>query len=281
MKTVQKERITQAVRDLCITAATQLPRDVFGSLESYHTTESAPLAKSILAQCIENARIAQDENLPMCQDTGFSVLFIEKGRNYDIDDLTLEEACQEGIARGYTEGYLRKSIVTDPLFDRTNTGDNTPAVIHIEHVEGSSLKITLAPKGGGSENMSKTAMLKPADGEAGVIDFVSRSVIEAGGNPCPPTIVGVGIGGTFEKCCQIAKKSLLRPLGKPHDDPRYARLEKKILEKINSSGVGPQGLGGDTTALAVHIETHPCHIAQLPVAVNLNCHAARHAEVIL
>lgn len=281
MKTIPAKEVIEAVSGLCGKAGTKLPADVLDSLQSYAEAEKSPLGKSILKQCIDNANIAATENVPICQDTGFAVLFVEQGSEVYIEGMTIEEACQQGIRDGYEKYYLRKSIVRDPLFDRVNTKDNTPAVVHLSIVPGESLNITLAPKGGGSENMSKVAMLKPSDGEQGVIDFVVDSVINSGGNPCPPTIVGVGIGGTFEKCAYTAKKALLRKVGEPNANPKYAALETKILEKINNSGVGPQGLGGNTTALAVHIETFPCHIAQMPVAVNLNCHAARHAEVTL
>lgn len=281
MRNINASQVISAVSDLCGKAGTKLPSDVLESIKSYAKKEQSPLGKSILKQCMDNAEIAKKEEVPICQDTGFAVLFVEMGAEVYIDGMTIEEACQQGIREGYEKFYLRKSIVGDPLFDRVNTRDNTPAVVHLSIVPGDALSITLAPKGGGSENMSKIAMLKPSDGEQGVIDFVVDSVINSGGNPCPPTIVGVGIGGTFEKCAYTAKKALLRKVGEPNKNPKYAELEATILNKINSSGVGPQGLGGNTTALAVHIETFPCHIAQMPVAVNLNCHAARHAEVIL
>ncbi len=281
MRIIKSSDIVEAVASLCTPAATKLPYDVLDALKKSSAQEQSPLGKSILDQCIENADISREEVRPLCQDTGFAVLFVDLGQECLIEGDTLEDACNAGIRKGYSEGLLRKSIVLDPLYDRVNSKDNTPAVIHLATTSGDKLKITLAPKGGGSENMSKTAMLKPSDGEEGVVNFVVDSVINSGGNPCPPTIVGVGIGGTFEKCTQIAKKSLLRKTGEPNSNPKYAALESKILEKINNSGVGPQGLGGNTTALAVHIETHPCHIASMPVAVNLNCHAARHAEVEL
>lgn len=281
MKHIEASQVIREVSALCGKAGTKLPADVVKSLETYTEKEQSPLGRTILQQCLDNALIAATEEVPICQDTGFAVLFVEMGAEVYIDGMTIEEACQEGIREGYEKYYLRKSIVRDPLYDRVNTRDNTPAVIHLSIVPGDALSITLAPKGGGSENMSKIAMLKPSDGEQGVIDFVVNSVINSGGNPCPPTIVGVGIGGTFEKCAFTAKKALLRTVGEPNANPQYAQLESKILEQINNSGVGPQGLGGNTTALAVHIETFPCHIAQMPVAVNLNCHAARHAEVVL
>jgi len=281
MRKIDSKDITKAVKELCLPAATKLPSDVLDSLKNSVTTEESPLGKSILEKVVQNADISSSEARPMCQDTGFAVFFVGMGQECLIEGDTLENALNQGVREGYTDGLLRKSIVNDPLFDRINTTDNTPAVIHLTTVPGDKLSILLAPKGGGSENMSKLNMMKPSDGEDGVFNFVVDSVINSGGNPCPPTIVGVGIGGTFEKCAETAKRALLRKVGEPHPDPRYAALEKRILDAINASGVGPQGLGGTVTALAVHIETHPCHIAQMPVAVNLNCHAARHAEVVL
>lgn len=255
-----------------------LPDDVLQVMKNAEKNETSALGKSFLNQCIENADIARNEAMPICQDTGFAVFFVEIGQDVVLDEGTWDEAVNEGVRQGYTDGYLRKSIVCDPLFDRKNTRDNTPAVIHYSFAEGDKVRIVFAPKGGGSENMSAIKMLKVSEGRQGIVDFVVNSVINAGGNPCPPTVVGVGIGGTFEKCAFLAKKALLRKVGEPNADERYAELEREILEKINASGVGPQGLGGITTALAVHIEFHPCHIASLPCAVNLNCHAARHVE---
>lgn len=281
MRAIAYSQIVTRVAELCVKAARDLPVDVRRALESSLGQESAPRAASILRQCLDNADIASRERMPICQDTGFAVFFVEMGAEVHIEGGLLHDAVGEGTARGYAEGYLRKSIVDDPLFDRTNTGDNTPPVIHLSIVPGERLRIALAPKGGGSENMSAVAMLKPADGQEGVADFVVDTVVKAGGNPCPPTIVGVGIGGTFEMVTLLAKKALLRKVGEPNPDERYAALEQTILRRINASGVGPQGLGGEVTALAVHLETYPCHIASLPVAVNLNCHAARHAEVVM
>ncbi len=281
MRVIQSSAIVDAVASLCTPAGTILPTDVVDALKKSQATEESPLGKSILTQCLENSEIAKNESRPLCQDTGFAVLFIKLGKELLIEGDTLEQACNKGIKKGYQDGLLRKSIVLDPLFDRVNSGDNTPAVLHIDIVDGDKLSIMLAPKGGGSENMSRISMMKPSDGVDGVIEFVVNSVINSGGNPCPPTIVGVGIGGTFEKCAEMAKRALLRKVGEPNSNPKYDELEKTILEKINNSGVGPQGLGGTTTALAVHIEPFPCHIASMPVAVNLNCHAARHAEVEL
>lgn len=281
MRTIAYNDIVDNVAELCIKANVYLPADVLSSLVTSLQQEQNNLAHAILTQYIANADIARREEMPICQDTGFAVFFVELGEAIRIEGGTLINAINDGVAKGYKKGYLRKSIVTDPLFERKNTGDNTPAVVHCECVPGDALQITFAPKGGGSENMSALAMLKPSDGEEGVIDFIVGTVVKAGGNPCPPTIVGVGIGGTCEKCALLAKKALLRSVGEPHPDKRYAELEKKILRKINESGIGPQGLGGSITALAVHIEMFPSHITSLPVAVNLNCHAARHVTISL
>lgn len=278
---IEFKTIVEAVKKCCIEGTKILPDDVYNKLKCDEKCESNPLAKDFLNQCIENADIAKNEDMPICQDTGFAVFFVEIGQDIEIEGGSLTDAINEGTRQGYQEGFLRKSIVTDPLFERKNTRDNTPAVIHYDLVAGDKFKITFAPKGGGSENMSGVKMLKPSDGRAGVVDFVVNSVINASGNPCPPTIVGVGIGGTFEKCAFLAKKALLRKVGEKNPNPLYAELEEEILTKINQSQVGPQGLGGDTTALAVHIEYYPCHIASMPLAVNLNCHAARHYEVEL
>ncbi|HHX87435.1 MAG TPA: fumarate hydratase [Firmicutes bacterium] len=243
-------------------------------------TEESPPGKEVLKQLIENVRIAREERVPLCQDTGFSVFFVDWGQEVHLTGGTLEEAINEGVRRGYQEGYLRKSVVKDPL-NRVNTGDNTPAVIYVNLVSGDKVRIRFAPKGGGSENMSTVKMLKPADGVNGVVDFVVNHVKQAGPNPCPPIVVGVGIGGTFDKVAVLAKQALLRPVGQPNPDPFYADLEKKILEEINDLGIGPQGFGGRVTALAVHIETFPSHIASMAAAVNINCHAARHQERVL
>jgi fumarate hydratase subunit alpha len=281
MRTVNYHDIVTAVRDICIRAACDLPADVYTVLTNALKTEQSPRAQSILAKCLENAAIAKKERLPLCQDTGFAVFFVTLGSDVSVQNGHISDAITEGTKRGYQEGWLRKSIVSDPVFDRINTTDNSPPVIHYTLIPGSELTITIAPKGGGSENTSAIAMLKPSDGKEGIIKFVTDTVIKAGGNSCPPTIVGVGIGGTFETAALLAKKALIRPLGCSHPDSRYKELEQKILSLLNASDVGPQGLGGTTTALAVHIETHPCHIASLPVAVNMNCHAARHASLSL
>ena len=277
MRTVAFADVVEMVRLCCLSAAVNLPEDVLAALEKAYANESKPLAKELIGQCLENARIAKAENMPICQDTGFAVYFVEMGTNVRIEGGTISEAITEGTRQGYRDGFLRKSIVTDPLFKRKNTTDNTPPIIHLTMVPGDKINVILAPKGGGSENMSALKMLKPSDGRDGVVKFVTDTVINAGGNPCPPLIVGVGIGGTFEQAALLAKKALLRKTGTLHEDAEYAELEQEILARINASGVGPQGLGGDTTALAVHINYHPCHIASLPVAVNINCHAARHA----
>jgi len=271
------EDIVERTAACCFEAATQLPADVLAAIRKAAEEEHSKLGKNFLAQYLENAKIAEEHPLPLCQDTGFAVFFVEMGDRLLIDGGTIYEALTSGVTKGYKDGFLRKSIVRDPLFGRPNTGDNTPPIIHLVLVPGDKLNVILAPKGGGSENMSTLKMLKPSDGREGVVKFVTETVIAAGGNPCPPTIVGVGIGGTFEKAAFLAKKALLRKVGEPNGDPRYAELEQEILQKINASGVGPQGLGGDITSFAVHIESFPCHIASLPVAVNLNCHAARHA----
>lgn len=249
-------------------------------MQKAYDHELSLTGKEIIQQLLKNADIARSEEVPMCQDTGFTVVFVELGQDVHIEGGSLEDAINEGVRRGYTEGYLRKSIVGHPL-ERVNTGDNTPAVIHVKLVPGDKMKIIVAPKGGGSENMSGIKMLKPAEGIEGVKKFVLDTVKNAGPNPCPPIIVGVGIGGTFEKCALLAKEALLRPVGTPNSRPEIARLENELLDEINSTGIGPQGLGGRYTALAVHIEIYPAHIASLPVAVNINCHASRHKETVL
>ncbi|RMG97612.1 MAG: fumarate hydratase [Candidatus Dadabacteria bacterium] len=277
MREVPVQQITEAVRRLCVEANTRLGDDVVRAFERFRDAEQSPTGRDVLGQLLENARIARDEGLPLCQDTGFAVVFVDLGQDVHLVGGDLYEAVNEGVRRGYEEGYLRKSIVADPL-RRKNTGDNTPAVVHVRIVPGDRVRITFAPKGGGSENMSGIAMLKPADGVEGVKRFVVERVREAGPNPCPPTIVGVGIGGTFEVAALLAKRALLRPVGEPNPDPFYADLEQELLGRINALGIGPAGLGGTTTSLAVHIEAHPCHIASLPVAVNIQCHSARHKE---
>lgn len=280
MRQISTDAVINAVRNISIEASYDLGKDVIRAIEHAKKYEESPVAKGILDQVLENAEIARIDKAPMCQDTGFAVLFVELGQDVQITGGDFYEALNEGVRRGYKDGYLRKSILSDPL-ERKNTGDNTPAVIHTDIVPGDKIKITIAPKGGGSENMSEVKMLKPADGLQGVKDFVIDRVRRSGGNPCPPIIVGVGIGGTFEKCAMLAKKSLLHDVGYRNPSKFYADLEMELLEKINKLGIGPQGLGGTTTALDVHVEVYPCHIASLPVAVNIQCHAARHKEIIL
>ena len=279
MKQISCREITDHVRKICLEANFALGEDVLQAFNAAEKNEESPIGREIMGMLTENARIAKDESIPMCQDTGFAVFFVELGDDVRVIDGNLIEAINEGVRRGYQEGYLRKSICHP--FTRKNTGDNTPAVVHVELVPGDKLKIIFAPKGGGSENMSRVTMLRPSDGKKGIKDFVVTRVKESGANPCPPTIVGVGIGGTFEKAAWLAKKALLRPLGSAHPDPELAAFEQEIFTAINNLGIGPQGFGGSTTSLAVHIELFPCHIASLPVAVNINCHAHRHKEVIL
>jgi fumarate hydratase subunit alpha len=280
MREINVSEIISAVRKLCIDANYYLSDDVRQKLEEAYKEEDWSIAKDILEKILVNAGIAKNEKMPMCQDTGMTCVFIELGQEVHVTGGSLEDAINEGVRQGYADGYLRKSVVKDPL-NRVNTGDNTPAVIHYNIVPGDKVKITVSPKGFGSENMSKLKMLRPADGIEGVKNFVLQTVKEAGPNPCPPIIVGIGIGGTFEKSAQIAKKSLLRPVTQRNSDPFYAALEKELLEKINGLGIGPQGFGGRSTALCVNIETYPTHIAGLPVAVNISCHATRHAEIEL
>ena len=281
MRIVDFDAVVDAVTAMCGQAACDLPADVLAALRAAGERETGSLARGFFDQYLRIAELATTERLPLCQDTGFAVFFAEMGRDATLSRGTLSEAVTEGARRGYKRFFLRKSIVADPLFDRKNTADNTPVILHLTQTEGDRIRLVLAPKGGGSENMSALKMLKPSEGRDGVVKFVSDAVIGAGGNPCPPTVVGVGIGGTMEYAAFLAKKALLRPVGEPSPDARYAELEAEILKRINASGVGAQGLGGDVTALAVHIEFHPCHLASLPVAVNINCHAARHAEVTL
>lgn len=279
MRTISTDQIIEAVKDLCIDAACILNDDIREKIKEAKQQEESPFAKSILDQLLENARIAKEDRVPLCQDTGMAVVFLRLGQDVHITGGSLYVAIDEGVRRGYSQGYLRKSVL-DPL-TRENTGDNSPAVIHTEIVDGDRLEITLAPKGFGSENMSKLAMLKPSDGIEGIKAFVLDTVIEAGANPCPPIIVGIGIGGTMDKAAYIAKRSLLRRLGEKNPDPQLAQLELELLDLVNSTGIGPQGLGGKTTALAVHIEAFPTHIAGLPVAINIQCHCARHRSISL
>lgn len=280
MRDISIFQIKEAVKKLSIEANWILGDDVLRALKSCLEKENAPLARAVLSQLIENAEIASKERIPLCQDTGFAVVFLEIGQEVRLVDGNLIDAVQQGIREGYAEGYLRKSIVRDPL-QRKNTGDNTPAIVYTELIPGDKVKVTVIPKGGGSENMSEVRMLPPSAGWKGIERFVLNRVQSSGPNACPPLIVGIGIGGTFEKCAWLAKKALLRPIGSVHPDPYYAEKEIELLQKINALGIGPMGYGGDCTALAVHIETYPAHIASLPVAVNLQCHAARHREMVM
>ncbi len=277
MREISAGAVTDAVARLCIRANTCLPQDVKDGIAAARAAEDWPPAQEILDRIIENGAIGG--GMPICQDTGMACVFLEVGQDVHING-NLAQAVGKGVRRGYAEGYLRKSVVSDPL-ERVNSGDNTPAMLYTELVPGDKLTITVAPKGFGSENMSRIAMLKPSDGVEGVKDFIVDTVEQAGPNPCPPVVVGVGIGGTFDKCALLAKKALLRELGAPSPLPFYAALERELLDKINALGIGPQGFGGRTTALAVHIETMPTHIAGLPCAVNINCHVARHATEVL
>ena len=281
MHIVETKTITEAVRRMAVDAAYYLPDDVLFSLKRSRDTEKWALAKDTLDQIIENAGIAAQTKSPMCQDTGMAVLFVSVGQDVRIEGGFIEDAINEGLRQAYEHGYLRKSVVRDPLYDRVNTKDNTPAVVHYKIVPGDKLHIVFAAKGFGSENMSRLAMLKPSDGLEGVKKFILETVELAGPNPCPPIVVGVGIGGTVDKVTLLAKEALMRPFDSYNKDPFYADLEKEMLEKINALGIGPQGYGGKTTALRVLIETYPTHIAGLPVCVNINCHATRHKEVTL
>ncbi len=280
MRTIETSQITEAVAKLCMEANYYLPEDVYAFISQYKETEPSPVGKDILEEILKNADIAKKEHLPICQDTGMAIFFVELGQDVHIKGGTLYEAIDEGVRCGYRDGYLRKSIVKDPL-RRENTGDNTPAVVHLTLVPGTDLKITIAPKGFGSENMSRLAMLKPSDGREGVVDFIVKAAIEAGPNPCPPIVLGIGIGGNMEKAALMAKHALTRPLGESHPDPYYAEMESEILDRVNKSGIGPQGLGGRTTAIGVNIETYPTHIAGLPVAVNISCHVTRHKTITI
>jgi fumarate hydratase subunit alpha len=280
MREIPFEEVRDTVARLCIEANCEIPDDVVRALEQGIESEESPTGKEILGQIVENTRIARTERLPACQDTGWAVVWVELGSGCRVKGGELNDAINQGVAKGYTDGYLRKSIVRDPL-RRKNTGDNTPAIVYTDIVPGEGLKITVQPKGGGSENMSEVKMLSAADGAEGVKAFVVDRVARSKANPCPPVIVGVGIGGTFEKCALLAKKSLLREIGSTHPDPYYAQMEAELLERVNRLGIGPQGLGGRVTALAVFVEAFPCHIATLPCAVNINCHAARHRSAEL
>jgi fumarate hydratase subunit alpha len=281
MKEISVEQITETVAGLCIESNYYLGEDVLAALRSFRGQEVSPVGREVLDQILENAGIARDRQMPLCQDCGLTVVFLELGQDAHVVGGDLYEAIADGVRRGYKDGYLRKSMVNRPFSARTNTKDNTPPVIHTTVVPGDQLRIVVAPKGGGSENMSQLVMLKPADGREGVVRFVVESVRKAGANPCPPIIVGVGVGGSAEKVMWLAKHALLRQVGRANPDPELAELEAEILDRVNRIGIGPQGFGGLTTALAVHVETFPCHIASLPAAVNIQCHSARHKEAVL
>ncbi len=281
MREIDVTQIVETVARLCIESNYYLGQDVLAALAKYRELEVSPVGREVLDQILENAKIAREQQMPLCQDCGLTVVFAELGQDAHIVGGDFYEAIGEGVRRGYRDGYLRKSMVTQPFSARVNTKDNTPPVIHTTIVPGDRLKIVVAPKGGGSENMSQLGMLKPADGRQGVINFVVEAVRKAGANPCPPIIVGVGVGGSAEKTLWLAKHSLLREVGQASPDPEIAEMEAEILERVNRIGIGPQGFGGLTTALAVHVETYPCHIASMPVAVNIQCHSARHLGAIL
>ncbi len=280
MRTINVSEITEAIERLCIEANLYLPEDIECSIIDSYKKEDSAVAQNVLSNIIKNFEIAKGEEIPICQDTGMTCVFLEIGQDVHFTGGSLTEAVNEGVRRGYINGSLRKSVVKDPVL-RGNTGDNTPAMIYTEIVLGDKVKITVAPKGFGSENMSQIKMLKPSDGVEGIKDFVLKVVEEAGPNPCPPMVVGVGIGGTFDKCALLAKKALLRPIDTQNGEEFYADLEKELLEKINSTGIGPQGFGGKTTALGVNIETMPTHIAGMPCAVNISCHVTRHKTQVI
>ena len=281
LRVIKAEEITSAVSRLFKECNYFIGNDITEALECAYKKEQSPVGKQVISQLLENNRIAAEEQIPICQDTGMAVLFVKYGDKVIIEDGSFKNAVESGVRQAYKDGYLRKSVVNDPVFDRINTKDNTPAIIHTEIVSGSKISITAGGKGFGSENMSAIKMLAPSYGKQGVMDFVLETVRKAGPNPCPPIVVGVGIGGTFEKAAILAKKATFRPVDTNNPDPRYAEMEKQLLEQINKMGFGPAGLGGNTTALGVNIETYPTHIAGMPVAVNICCHAARHKTVII
>jgi fumarate hydratase subunit alpha len=280
MRKISKEEIVKKVKELYMEAVVSLPQDVSEALKDAFKKEEG-ICREILKQIIKNQKVAMEDKIPLCQDTGVVVIFVEWGTEVSYKDGEPTDAFNEGVRLAVRDGFLRASVVDDPVFERKNTTDNTPCIVHFEPVKGDKIKIILAPKGAGSENMSALRMLKPAQGLQGIKDFVIETVKNAGGNPCPPIIVGVGIGGNFEKSAILAKKALLRKVGEPNKNPLYANLEKELLNEINSLGIGAMGVGGQTTALAVHIEYAPCHIASLPVAVNIQCHSARHMEAVI
>lgn len=280
MRVIPYDRVVEKVARLAIETNNHLPQDVLDRLKEMRRAETAPLAVSILDQIIANAGIAAECGLPLCQDTGVSVVFADLGEGARVDGDGLEAAVNEGVRRGYREGGLRNSMVNDPL-ERKNTGDNTPAILHLGLVSGDRLRIRFCPKGGGCENMSRLAMLTPGQGREGVIDFVTGTVRIGGGRPCPPLVIGVGIGGNFERAALLAKEAVLRTVGERHPEPRYADLERELLDRVNALGIGPMGFGGNSTAIDVFVAAAPCHIASLPVAVNIQCHSARHGEIEL
>ena len=280
IRTIKAETITDTVEKLFKDLNYNIGNDISEALCNAQKNEESPVGKAVIAQLLENNKIAAEEKIPICQDTGMAVLFVEYGERVVIDG-NFKEAVEEGVRRAYIGGYLRKSVVTDPVFDRVNTKDNTPAIIYTDIVEGDRIKILAGCKGFGSENMSQIKMLTPSAGIEGVKQFILDAVKYAGPNPCPPIVVGIGIGGTFEKAAQLAKKATLRPINTKNEDPRYAKLEDELIEEINKMGFGPAGLGGNTTAIGVNVETYPTHIAGMPVAVNICCHAARHKEAVI
>lgn len=281
MREIEVQEISQSVAKLCISATQELSEDVKNVFSKAYNEESSLLGKSIISQLIENSQIAQKKRIPICQDTGLCVVFVEIGQDVHVQGGLLSEAIQQGVAQGYTQGYLRKSIVSDPLFERKNTQDNTPAVIHYDIVEGENLKITVAPKGFGSENKSALSMLTPAQGVEGIKEFFVDTLQKAGPNSCPPLLVGIGIGGSMEKCAILAKKAAIREVGSHNPHPKYAQLEDELLRVANDLGIGPQGLGGSVSAFGVNIEWYPTHIAGLPIAININCNAIRHKSILL
>jgi fumarate hydratase subunit alpha len=277
---MRAEQIAQAIKEMCMEANFDLGPEMIRAFQEALSREQSPIGRDILRQLVENARIARQEKVPMCQDCGMTVVFAEMGQDVHVVGGYWLDAVNEGVRMGYQEGYLRKSVLNDPIH-RVNTQDNTPAVVHLEMVPGDRLKLIVAPKGGGSENMVRLKMLKPSEGREGIKQFVLETVSQAGPNPCPPAVLGVGLGGTFEKAALISKKALLRPLGQPHADPEIAGLERELLHAVNALGIGPVGLGGTVTALAAHVEVFACHITSLPVAVSIDCHAHRHKERLL
>lgn len=286
VRTIEFEHVAEVVRSLCVAACHELPADVLAALEHAAQNESNPRARRVLDQLVENARIASRDMIPLCQDTGLAIVFVEQGGEVAVAPAgpgrqTLLEAINEGVRAGYESGYLRKSVVGDPLNGRKNTGTNTPAIVHLSFVPGDKLTLTLMAKGGGCENKSQFRMFRPTADPRQIADWIVDVVRQAGADACPPFVVGVGIGGNFETCCLLSKKALLRNLGSRHADAFYAKMEQELLATINALGIGPQGLGGDTTALGVLIETGPCHIASLPVAVNIECHSHRHKTIVL